>query len=235
MNEKLKTLYELQVIDSEIDGAKKTRAALDNGAARRQKIGIIRREHAAADKLFRDAAKEMQDCDLNLKSVEAKAKSCNEKLYAGKVTNAKELANIEQEIAMLGRQKDKLEERIIELMDSIEEHKTKLDSVKDLLEKHESEYNTFITAQRKKATVLAAKIKDLTAKREEVLPRIDKSLLATYDSMRSRLSGISVSKVVNDTCSVCNTYLLKNIIMALEEDTDIQICENCSRILYLEK
>lgn len=234
MSEHLKALYELQQIDTSLAKSMKARASLDAGASMKRQLAVIRQEHEDADKSLHEANTEMRDCDLNLKTIESKSKSYNDKLYAGKVTNAKELSSMEQEIAMLGRQKDKLEERILELMDVIEARKAVLAIAQASLAKHEEEYAAYMTGQRRKAAVLDAKIKQLAALREDSAPKVDKALLARYESMRGRLGGIGVSKVDEGTCSVCHTQLLKNIMGALVSDEDIQTCENCSRILYLE-
>jgi predicted nucleic acid-binding Zn-ribbon protein len=123
MDERLNALYELQKIDLELAKLQKMRGALDDGSAKKEEVAASRRSADEAEKLLRDAASEMQDKDLNLKSVEAKRKTFKERLYAGKVTNPKELSSMEKEIEQLGRQKDTLEERILELMDVIEELK----------------------------------------------------------------------------------------------------------------
>lgn len=235
MSEHLKTLYELQKIDIGLMKAQKARASLDAGASMKQQLEVIRKDHAAAEKAMHEASTELRDCDLNLKSIESKTKSYQEKLYAGKVTNAKELSNMEKEIEMLGRQKDTLEGRILELMDLVEQRKMELASALELLMKSEEEYNTYMAGQRKRAALLNAKIKEFTALREEAAPKVDKALLARYENMRGRLGGVGVSKVEDGTCSACQTQLLKNTLRVLADDIDIETCENCSRILYLEK
>lgn len=235
MSENLKTLYELQKIDSGLIKAQKARASLDAGASLKQQLEIIRKDHASVEKLYHEATTELRDCELNLKSIEAKTKTYQDKLYAGKVTNAKELSSMEKEIEMLGRQKDKLEERILELMDLVEARKKTFNSAQTLLAKREAEYTDYIAGQRKQAALLNAKIKEYTALREEAAPKVDKVLLARYENMRGRLAGVGVSKVTEGTCSACHTQLLKNTLHALADDTEIQTCENCSRILYLEK
>lgn len=235
MNEKLRLLYELQKIDTAIAAAQKARASLNNGATMKQQLEAVREAFQEAEELYKNTVRELRDCELELKGVESKNKLYNDRLYAGKITNPKELSSIEQEIEMLKRQKDKLEERILELMDLVEERKMEMLRAQESLQNLDKEYEAFIASQRKKSAMLAAEIKQLTAMREEILPKIDPALLSKYEALSARLGGIGISKVEQGTCSACRTQLLKNTISALSNTDEIQTCENCSRILYLEK
>ncbi|MHB1002077.1 MAG: zinc ribbon domain-containing protein [Armatimonadota bacterium] len=234
MSEQLKALYELQKIDTEIAKAQKTRASMDTGTSRRLEVEAAKKEADDANKLLHDATTELRDSELNLKSIESKQKTYQDKLYAGKVTNAKELSSMEKEIEMFGRQKDKLEERILELMDLVEARKSILSDAQGVLKDREDEYAVHMTKARKQAALLAARVKEQTALREEAVKAVDPVLLNRYESMRSRLGGVAVSKVEEGTCSGCHMQISGNIIRELKTDKDIITCENCSRILYLE-
>ena len=156
MREELKALYELQRIDLDLARTQKAKAALDDGTAKRQRVETVRGRFQQTDTLYHEAAAEMQDKELNLKSVETKQKSYRDKLYGGAVSNPKELESMEKEVEMLGRQKDKLEERILELMDIIEERKAEVASVQEVLRQQESDLDAHTKKIRREAAALTA-------------------------------------------------------------------------------
>lgn len=235
MLELLTPLYALQQIDLALARTAKAKSALDDGTAKSAQVDILRQRFQQADGLLHDAKVEMKDSELNLKTLEAKQKSYQEKLYGGKVSNPKELDSMEKEIEMLGRQKDKLEERILELMDIIEERTATSAKARALLDKYEAELVAIQEKFKKDSHVLAVKAKQLAAYREPAVELVDPVMLKRYESMRAKYSGVVLSKVTEDSCSACHTVLSSGLIRTLKADAEMQTCENCSRILYLEK
>ena len=234
MSAELKALYELQTIDLELAKAQKARAALDDGSTKKQQIEAARRKVEAANKLLHEAATEMHDKDLNLKSVETKQKAFKDKLYGGTVTSPKELESMEKEVEMLGRQKDKLEERILELLDIVEERKSALAAAEAALKQQEDELAAIMEKRRRDEASLLARIKELSAQREKALPAVEPALLKRYEALRPRAGGVVVSKVEADSCSACHTQIMSGGMRELRSDKEQQTCENCGRMLYLE-
>lgn len=235
MREKLNALYELQQIDTNLAKAEKTKANLDDGSSKRHQVEAVRQKFQQADKLYHDATAEMQDKELNLKTVETKQKNYRDRMYGGTVSNPKELESMEKEIEMLGRQKEKLEERVLELMDIIEARKAAVAKVRESLDGYEAELAVLTERVRQEAAVLTTRIQELTAAREKLLPAIDPGLLKRYESMRMRLGGMAISKVEAGNCTACHTQIIVGLMADLKAGLVLQTCENCSRILYLEK
>ena len=234
MSAQLKALYELQLIDLDLAKAQKTRASLGDGSAKKQQVGTVNQEVERVNKLLHEASTEMQDKDLSLKSVETKQKTFKDKLYGGSVTIPKELESMEKEIEMLGRQKGKLEEGILELMDIVEERKSTLADAQTALKQQEEELAAILEKRAQDEASLTTKIKELSVEREKALPAVDAVLLKRYEAMRAHLGGIVVSKVEGDRCSVCHTNIMSGVMRELKTEKDILNCENCGRILYLE-
>ena len=235
MRELLTPLYALQQIDLALARTAKAKAALDDGTAKSAQVEVLKQRFQQSDGLLHEATVEMKDSELNLKTVEAKQKSYQEKLYGGKVSNPKELDSMEKEIEMLGRQKDKLEERMLELMDIIEERRTASAKARALLDKYEADLATIQEKFKHDSHALAVKAKQLAAYREPAVALVDPVMLKRYDSMRAKHGGVVLSKVTEDGCSACNTAMSSGMVRSLKADVEMQTCENCSRILYLEK
>lgn len=235
MREKLKALYELQQIDLELAKIQKVKAGLDDGSVKKQVVAAAHDASDAAEKSLHEATSELQDKELNLKSVEEKQKSFKTKLYGGTVSNPKELDSMEKEIEMLGRQKDKLEERILELMDIVEERKKALAAAEAVLKRQEDEYAALVEKTKQDTATLTARAQDLTTRRSVGASGIEPVLLKRYESMRAHAAGVVVSKLEDGHCTACHTQLTPSMVRDVAADKQIETCENCGRILYLEQ
>src|SRR5438128_9464229 len=113
-------LWNLQQIDTEIYRLKRERSRLDDGAALRQSFEAAARAVEGLETRLRKLRVDLADAELELKRIEGKKADFERRLYEGKTTNPKELTAMEQEISMLGRQRGRLDESILTLMDRIE-------------------------------------------------------------------------------------------------------------------
>ncbi|MHB9126278.1 MAG: zinc ribbon domain-containing protein [Armatimonadota bacterium] len=234
MNQKLKILCDLQTIDLAIAKLEKRRAALDDGSTLAREVQVLRAKAEAAEKLLHEATTDLTDKELNLKSVETKRKKFQDKLYEGSVTNAKELSNIEKEIEMLGRQKGTLEESSLVLMDLVEERSSALESIKARLADREGALSAHLKTLKAERTAIDAEIAERMPQRETARALVDPILLKRYESMRGRLGAV-VSKVEAGNCSVCHTNISSGTLSDLAATEDLQTCDNCGRILFLDK
>lgn len=235
MSSQLKVLLDLQTIDLELARTQKAKVSLDDGSEKKQQVNLARQEYETAKRLLQEATSELQDKELSLKSTEAKQKSFRDKLYGGSVTNPKELDSMEKEIEMLGRQKGKLEERILELYDIVEERKAACGRAEAALRQQEEELAALLEKRQREDALLTAKIQELSVEREKAAKLVDAVLLKRYEALRLRSGGVVVSKVENDRCSACHTQITNYMMRMLKSSEDIETCENCGRMLYLEQ
>lgn len=235
MRVKLKALCELQEIDLELAKAEKAKASLDDGSDKKRQVEVLRQEAQRADKVFHETSAELHDKELTLEGVETKQKTFRDKLYGGSVTNPKELESMGKEIEMLGRQKDKLEEGILELLDIVEEHKSTLAAAQAALKQQEEELAAYLEKLKQDEASLTARIQELSTRRVKALAAVDPALLKRYESMRDRAGGVVVSRVEGESCVACHTQIMTFTMRELQADKAVETCENCGRLLYLEE
>jgi hypothetical protein len=120
-------------------------------------------------------------------------------------------------------------------MDIVEELKAALADAEAALKRQEDEYAALLEKRRQDEAALVAGIKELSAEREKALPAVDAALLRSYEAKRARAGGVVVSKVNADGCSACHTQIMSGMMRELKAGKDIQTCENCGRMLYLEQ
>src|SRR5258708_5024868 len=123
MNEALTALYALQQIDSALALATRKHLALDPGRAELAAAEAALKSYDEITHAFHSSSGSLKDTELELQGVEKKAKDFENKLYSGKVQNPKELQSMQEEIEALGRQRGRLDEQILTLMEEVETHR----------------------------------------------------------------------------------------------------------------
>ena len=92
-------LYQLQSLDSEITQINRQLADIAAKLGESEELQQARSETEAAQTMVRGAQTRTQDLDLELKSLTGKITNQEKLLYSGKVLNAKEAANLQEEVA----------------------------------------------------------------------------------------------------------------------------------------
>lgn len=232
LRETLNALLELQEIDRRIQKDKRAQASLDNGSNAESAAKSARGTCDARTDGHHKAAGELKDCELKLAGLEQKLKTYEQKLYQGTVTNAKELANIEKEIAALGRQRGDLDGRILELMDEVDEKQRGAQIARAEADAADVAHKATLEKYRAEYEQLGAEIVELTKQRADAVKQVENAaLLKRYDDIRAKAGGVAIAKVNNLNCGGCNMTLPTAQIKHVKDYADIEVCENCGRLL----
>jgi uncharacterized protein len=231
MREELIKLFGLQAIDSEIDRRKIALAALDNGDVTRREVEELKQSLAEVESELRNVEKEYLDSDLALKTIEEKKQKAEKLLYSGKVNNLKELQDLQNEIAMFGREIDKFSTSVLELMDILEPLKAKDKSLKNEIQQAEAKLAEIVAAYEKDSGELKAEIAGYKAQREEYVPTIEARLLKRYEGLRQRSGPLAVAAVKRETCEGCHVTLPRELLQSVQASKSPQSCEFCGRML----
>jgi uncharacterized protein len=227
----LQELWDLQQIDTDIYRLTRERSRLDDGAALRQASEAAAREADALETRLKKLRADLTDAELELKKIEGKKADFERRLYEGKVTNPKELSAMEQEIAMLGRQRGRLDETILTLMEGIDSTGTELQTVIARRDEAQARWQEQHERFRSESARLDAELAALGPKRQAAAKLLEPATLARYENLRSRHSNVAVSRYVDDSCSGCHTRLAPGIVRKLREGQSYVYCENCTRFL----
>jgi predicted nucleic acid-binding Zn-ribbon protein len=153
---------------------------------------------------------------------------------SGVKTN-KEYSALLKEIEDAQSQIDQKEEMIISEMlnaDDIGEEIRKAElKAAEAKEKLSKDKDSLILKRKE----LEEKNHTLTQKKEALLPLIPKEQSQLYLKIFKKKNGIPLSPVTDDFCSLCQIRIRPQVLNELREETQIILCENCGRILYIEK
>jgi uncharacterized protein len=230
--EALDRLWTLQQVDSRLAAARSSLASLDDGSALRAEVETTRGTAAAATARLHECQAAIKDHELQLAGTEAKQRKIEGDLYGGRVSNPKELSSLQEELGMLARTRDHLEDRILALLDQVEilrEQASTAEAARTGLERRLAAHVAEYEAARIR---LDGEIETLTSERSAAAARVDARLLRRYEGIAAQEGGLGIVPIHDGRCGGCHNALPTDFV-ARVRDGQIVICERCRRILYL--
>ena len=223
-------LYQLQKLDSEIDEKKKRLGEVLKAQNEPQSLQVVKKraETAAAElKTWQSAHKELT---LEAGTVTDKAKNSENRLYSGKVTNPKELADLQQEVEALGRRKATLENEVLEALVMVEDAQTEKTAADAKLETVSTQWEKQSAHLKKEQNELALSLHKLMQARKTKASTMAAASLQEYDLLRQQKNGLAVAGLRVNMCLGCRTAVSANKVKEANEGRKVY-CGGCGRLL----
>ena len=228
----LQRLWRLNEIDVALVEIRKRAAALDPGKLIQSQINQLEAEHAEKGTHAKALSTEQTDLELKQKSIDEKLKKIDKDLFGGKIVNPREVESLEKEIEMLKRQRSSMDGRLLELFELVPPANAVADEVKKRIDAKKAELAEYQKRVVKEQERLKAEFSRISSQRPEAAKGIEPGLLARYDAIRQKQSGVGMSKVTKiGTCEMCGMKLPVKSIEGAKEGR-VVTCEACHRILY---
>jgi len=231
--EKFDILLELQQIDINIDEEEKKKKFLP------LKVEGIAREMEELQNNQRNGRAHYKELQIKLKKREldlsdkcSKIKKHQEDLYGGKITDIKELRQLQKVIANYEKEKENIEDELLNLMEESEELNKSVKKIEERL--HEKEAYLLKCQKDMERTALEIEeiMNSLNLKREKILSKFnDNRLLKAYEVLRKEKNGKAIVEVNSSICPGCYLDLPSDVIYHLKQNQTIIACPNCNRIL----
>ncbi|MBK8900800.1 MAG: hypothetical protein IPM53_06450 [Anaerolineaceae bacterium] len=223
-------LFQLQKLDTEIDDKKKRLG--DVLRAQKEPPALVaarQRAETAAAELQKWQAQH-QNLTLEVGSVTTKAKNSESRLYSGKVTNTKELADLQQEIDSLGRRKAVLEDEVLEALVMVEDAQTEKTAADEALATAAAQWEKTSAHLKTEQNELALNLHKLMQTRQNKAAAIDAASLEEYDQLRKQKHGLAVVGLQVNMCLGCRTTVSANKVKEVDEGLKVY-CGGCGRLL----
>ena len=224
-------LYQLQMVDLAI-GENQARSAeidrlLGDDSAIQEAAAALDEAQAA----LRPWTTRSHNLDLEIKTLNAKLKETEERLYSGRVRNPKELQDMQDEAAALKRRRTTLEDDLLNAMIEVEEHQARDEEASAHLAELRAERETELADLRREQTDLTGSLADLEQQRQTALQAVDADSLQIYRELRPAKRGQVVAPMVDNMCKVCGTTQNLTIAKQVRTGQGLVYCIGCGRIL----
>jgi predicted nucleic acid-binding Zn-ribbon protein len=232
---KVETLYRLQIIDLEVDERnrrlKEVKAILEgNEELQRAQQALQGGER----KLSRQRTK-LRDRELEMRSLNSKITSVENRLYSGRIKNPKELANLQGEVQYLKRRRGELEDQVLETMIEVEDSEASVTEQRERLAHLEQEWQETQARLSAEQRELMDRLSQLQAKRAKLQRTIEAGDLALYEDLRRRRGGQAVALLEGELCQGCRVTVPTRKAQQARQGEELTLCGSCERILYVER
>ena len=233
IEEQYDMLLELQKIDIDIDEEEKKKRILPltiEGITK--KIQGLKDSLKSKNESYKNLQVKLKRIELDLTEKSNKIKKHQEDLYGGKISDIKELKQIQKVIANYQKEKDNIEEDVLDLMEEMEDLDKSIVHLDEDLKAEEEEFKKRKEEMDLSSLVIEKNMNSLNIKRGEILNKItDNRLLKEYELLRKEKGGKAIMEVDGSICPGCYLDLPSDVIYQLKKNRKIIICPNCSRIL----
>lgn len=233
MPKRAQLLYALQRIDTQLARKKRRYREIEAHLGEDEVIRETREALEAAQAELRQWRARLRDHELEVEGVSAKIRETEDRLYGGKVTDPKELTDLQHESEYLARRKEALEEKEIEEMVTVEQLTAKAATAQERWTVIEATWRTENTELSKESETLRSELSTLLGKRKALVKHVAKDDLAEYDAIRRLRKGTAVVAVRDGACRVCHVEVPQRDLERAQGTDQIYYCSGCERILYV--
>lgn len=235
VEEKLKAVYMLQEIDSNIDKIRTIRGELpmevsdleDEIAGLETRMTHINDEVAGLNDQIMRKKQSMKDAKEQIKKYESQQ---------GKVKNNREYDSLSKEVEYQNLEIQIAEKRSKEYTaeikskeTSLEEAKANIEEKKSILTLKKAELDNIVAETQKEESELLK-----ISKKAETI--VDERLLSAYKRVRnSARNGLAVVPIMRDACGGCFNMIPPQRQIDIRQHKKIIVCEHCGRILVDSK
>ncbi len=230
MYDRLKTLYELQKIDEQLDELEALRGDLPNAVRELEaKINSLKEDIESKEKEQKESLKKREENEEEIEKLKESQKRFKAQLYQVRNNKeydalTKEIDHTEENIKRLEEENDSLADSSKRLSEEIEEIKPVLDEMKDDLKTKQADLKEIIKANEKEEV----KLKTL---RKSVEATVKKPDYSSYMRIRKAKNGIAVATIKRSACSGCHNIVPSQRQLEIRRNNRLFYCEYCGRIL----
>lgn len=231
ISEELKSLIELQVIDTAIADLTRQKNRLPeiiNGA--RQFLTASQADLLNVKTSYDNLLKEKRTKEQAVEDEDAKIEKL--KSRTSQIKTNEEYQALIREVDAAKRAKTKEEDALLLVLEKIEEIKNELQAKEQKTKEEEKKFTDEENKIKTDFTKVEDELNKLLKSRDEYGSRIGKDLLKRYTQLFESKNGLALAAVKNGNCLGCHMNIPPQSLTEIKKNTKIIQCFNCSRILY---
>jgi hypothetical protein len=231
IEEKLRALYSLQLVDSEVDKIRTLRGELplevqdleDDVAGLETRIGNLKAELAELEKSMAGKTNEITNSQALIKKYEEQQNN---------VRNNREFDSLSKEIEFQTLEIELCNKKIREFTAQVADKKEVMTEAQNALDERQRDLDGKKSELDDITRDTQKEEEQLDVKSVELQTRIEERLLTAYKRIRSNArNGLAVVSVQRDACGGCFNQIPPQRQLDIRSRKKIIVCEYCGRIL----
>jgi len=224
-------LFQLQELDSLIEQEEQALTARTGQVGKRLALDVAKDRLAAAREQLKSLEHQRRDAEGGLDDIQSKITGAEQQLYGGKITNPKELSNLQHEVNTQKTRRDQAETKALEIIDKLEEQEKGVAAQSGEYQKLEEEWLSLQNQLTDEIAKLNKSLSELKQERQQLTALIDATALNLYEKIRQQKKQ-AVAKVEQGICRVCRISLSASALQKARSGQPVQ-CGSCGRILFI--
>lgn len=230
---RVELIYQLQCLELRIKEIENEISLLKEESEIEKKFKKLKEEFEKDKKFIEEKQKELRFLNIDLQENLDKQKS--HKAKSSRITNPKELTKLEKEIEYLKEKQIKIEDKILEIMEYVENKDKEIKEREKILKIEEENLKNEKEEKEKRIKELQEELSLKSHQLENSLKITDEETLQIYKELKKEKEGVAVAEVFEGACSCCNIALTTAQLSKLKNSEELIFCENCERILYYKE
>jgi predicted nucleic acid-binding Zn-ribbon protein len=232
--DRLKILYQLQLIDDQLDELEELRGDLPNMVrSLESRINEMKEEIKNKENEQKESIEKRAQNEEEVEKLKESQKKFKAQLYQVRNNKeydalTKEIDHSEEQISKLETENDTIADLSKNLTSQIEEIKPKLDELNKELEEKEADLKEIIKVNEKEET-------KLQQERRKIEEQVKKQDLSVYTRIRKAKKGIAVATIKRSACSGCHNIVPSQRQLEIRRNNRLFTCEYCGRILISQE
>ncbi len=226
-------LHNLQKTDDELQIVSRRLKEIAAALGESDQVTQARKHATDAEEHLAKCRTQARDLDLEVGGVIQRIETNEQRLYSGRVTNPKELANLQEDSVSLKRWREKKEEDLLEALVGEEDAEKTLSGAQSnlgqIIARWEADQEDLV-AERSQ---LETQQEELLQQRGSLIASIDPEDIGIYQALRQRKGGRAVVVVENGICEGCRMPPPTSQVQQAGTGETLVFCNNCGRILHL--
>lgn len=224
-------LYQLQELDLEIESNERALEQVASQIGESREVARTQNQLESAQQHLEELKHQQHSAEWEIDDIVTKLSDVEETLFSGRVKNPKELTNLQHEVEVLKAQRNRREDKALEIMDQVEQSEAKVVTIRNQLETMKAEWQQQQQRLSQESERLKAILSDLGHKRQLLAEEIEPQAFEFYQNLRKG-KGTAVAKVEQGVCRGCRISLPTTELQRARGGSLVQ-CSSCGRILFL--
>lgn len=227
----IELLVDLQTVDQQL------REHTDVVEALRRRVAELEAELDERGKIHEACRTEQAELDKRRRELEQllseeENKMKDRRMRLMRIRNEKEAAAIRREIEVGKEGNHKIENDLIDCLESLEDVGAREVEARSACEALEARHREQQAAADAEIGALSEGMEQIRRRREDLAVAIDGTLRRQYETVAARRHGLAVVEVRGGTCQGCHMRVAPQLVNEIQRNARVVACPNCHRILY---
>ncbi len=228
----VRQLYELQMLDWEIQEREEELSEVQGRIADDAQRIQAHRRLSVLERKLNELGPARRQSERAIQEIEERIDTIDSRMYSGSVTNPRELEAYQEERAMLARNQQAEEDRLLEFMVEMEDTEELRDRARTVFDQIDGERRSDLSTLGARQEELSSEMPELRSQRELLSTEYPPNVMAVYETVR-RIRGGQGAALVDrrGLCQGCRLVIPNAELSRVRSGDGIVQCSSCSRIL----